>query len=364
MKIVSVVGARPQFIKAAALSRALRSIAAVREVLVHTGQHYDDNMSGVFFDELEIPRPTHALEIGSGSHGAQTGRMLESVERVLLQERPDRAIVFGDTNTTLAGALAAAKLHIPLAHVEAGLRSHNRNMPEELNRVLTDHASDLLLAPTPQACVNLRAEGLPESRIRLVGDLMYDASLYYTARGSVAMLTELGLRPRAYVLATIHRAENTDDRDRLTSILAALSRLAAELPVFLPLHPRTRTALADVDPSAYAGIRLANPVGYVQMLTLEKHARLIVTDSGGVQKEAYFFRVPSVTTRAETEWQELIDTGWSRLAPPSSAADVFAALRGAMDSPGGREETLYGSGHAGREIVTAILEAHGVEDRP
>ncbi len=363
MKILTVVGARPQFIKAAALSRALRAQSDMHEVLVHTGQHYDANMSQVFFDELEIAKPAYSLEIGSGSHGAQTGRMLEAIEQVLLTERPDWTLVFGDTNSTLAGALAAAKLHVPVAHVEAGLRSHNRRMPEELNRILTDHASDLLLTPTKLAGANLQHEGIAEQRVIQVGDVMYDASLYYTRGDTAGVLRAHDLEAGKYVLATVHRAENTDDRERLVAILSALNQLAVELPVLLPLHPRTRAVLGQLDAACHDRLRIIAPVGYLEMLALEKHARLVATDSGGVQKEAYFFGVPCVTLRAETEWQELVDSGWNRLAPPGSCDAMLSTLRAALQAQKGSAEQLYGAGDAAGRIVEALRTwtAPGIE---
>ncbi|MHB8182985.1 MAG: non-hydrolyzing UDP-N-acetylglucosamine 2-epimerase [Candidatus Desulforudaceae bacterium] len=358
MKIVAVVGARPQFIKAATVSRVLRSTPGVEEVLVHTGQHYDDNMSRVFFEELEIPEPNYHLGIGSGTHGAQTGRMLEAVEQVLLQERPDWALVYGDTNSTLAGALAAAKLHIPVAHVEAGLRSFNRRMPEEINRVLTDHASDLLFAPSETASENLRREGIPEERIHLVGDVMYDAALYYGAKAEreSRILERLALQPKGYLLATVHRAENTDDPVRLRAIFEGLAVAAREMPVVLPLHPRTRAALAREGMLAETSrhLRLIEPVGYLDMVLLEKNALLIATDSGGVQKEAFFYRVPCVTLREETEWVELVELGWNHLVSPMSRDGVKRAVVAQLAERGRDKPNLYGNGKAAHLIVERL----------
>lgn len=357
--MVTVVGARPQFIKAATVSRVLRSAPGVREILVHTGQHYDENMSAVFFTELEIPSPDYHLGVASGTHGAQTGRMLEAIERVLLAEKPDWALVYGDTNSTLAGALAAVKLHIPVAHVEAGLRSFNRRMPEEINRVLVDHASDLLFAPTRAAVENLCKEGLPETRIHLVGDVMYDAALYYRAKAERAsrILQQLNLRPKEYILATVHRAENTDDPARLRVIIEGLRNAAKEMPVVMPLHPRTRAALeqAALYPEAVRYLRLINPVGYLDMVMLEQNARLIVTDSGGVQKEAFFCRVPCVTLREETEWVELVELGWNRLVSPVSAVDVAAEIAMGLNIKG-TEGMPYGDGHAANEIANCLTQ--------
>jgi UDP-GlcNAc3NAcA epimerase len=355
MKIVTVLGARPQFIKAAAVSRVLAQAAGLEEVLVHTGQHYDDNMSDVFFTELDIPRPRYHLGIGSGSHGVQTGRMLEAIERVLQEEKPAVVLVYGDTNSTLAGALAAAKLHVPVAHVEAGLRSFNRQMPEEINRVLTDHMAEWLFAPTEAAVVNLKAEGVSEEKTLLAGDVMYDAALYYGSRAQEGCLDRLGVRSKEFVLTTIHRAENTDASDRLRSLFEGLSAVAAELPVVLPLHPRTRAVLqrAGLFERFSRRLRLCEPVGYLEMVALEKHARLIATDSGGVQKEAFFYRVPCVTLRDQTEWVELVELGWNRLVPPRDAeavrSGVLASLvEGACAQP---PPGLYGEGQAATRIV-------------
>jgi UDP-GlcNAc3NAcA epimerase len=360
LKILSVVGARPQFVKAATVSRALRRARGMREVLVHTGQHYDRNLSGIFFRELDIPEPDVNLGIGSGGHGAQTGRMLEALERVIARERPACVMVYGDTNSTLAGALAAAKLRVPIAHVEAGLRSYNRAMPEELNRVVADHAADLLFAPTRAAVANLRREGIPAGRIVLTGDVMYDAALYYGGKAGRAsrVLDELELRRDGYVLATVHRAENTDDRARLLALFEALRRLARDLPVVVPVHPRTRKALARAGWRGAGGLKLIEPVGYLDMVCLERSARLIATDSGGVQKEAYFYSVPCVTLRAETEWVELVAAGWNRLVPPTSAGRVHRALRAMVEGfrrpPRPR---LYGNGRAADAVVRHLRRA-------
>lgn len=365
MKVLTVVGARPQFVKAAVVSRQLGQ-AGVEEFLLHTGQHYDERMSAVFFDEMAIPRPDRNLEIGPGRHGEQTGRMLAGIEGVLLAERPDRVLVYGDTNSTLAGALAAAKLHVPVAHVEAGLRSFNRRMPEELNRILTDDLSDLLFAPTTTAVANLRREGVPDDHIVRTGDVMYDAVLFYTeaAESRSHVLTDLGLEPGGYVLATVHRAENTDDPARLKAVMTGLAALARRLPVVLPLHPRTDQALAaaGIDRAAL-GLRFVDPVGYFDMLLLERHARLIATDSGGVQKEAFFHGVPCATLREETEWTELVAAGANRLVPPTGgdADAVGAGLVAALDEMERleRPEPLYGTGDAGGRIVTALVDRGG-----
>ena len=354
MRILTVLGARPQFIKAAAVSRRLRERPDVREILVHTGQHYDENMSDVFFRELELPDPNYHLGVGSGSHGAQTGRMLERIEEVLLKERPDVVLVYGDTNSTLAGALAAAKLHVPVAHVEAGLRSFNRNMPEEINRVLTDHIARWLFAPTPTAVNNLKREGIAGAGVVLVGDVMYDLALMIGGRhGSV---DRWGLSPGQYVLATIHRAENTDDPARLAAIFDGLNALAKRIPVVIPLHPRT-LAVLGADAADFA-VRIIDPVGYFDMACLEKNARLIVTDSGGVQKEAFFHRVPCVTLRDETEWIELVEIGWNRIIPPRSADAVCKGIIAALGAVPAAEPPadLYGGGHAAERIVQVLTQ--------
>ena len=357
MSIVSVVGARPQFIKAAVVSRALRVLPGVAHRLVHTGQHYDANMSAVFFEELALPQPDCDLGIGSGPHGAQTGRMLAAVEQVLIAERPDWVLVYGDTNSTVAGALAAAKLHVPVAHVEAGLRSFNRRMPEEINRVLTDHASDLLLAPTRTAVAHLLAEGIPAEGVHLVGDVMFDAARFYADRVArrSCVLERVGVEPKRYVLATAHRAENTDDPVRLSALWDGLALVADDLPVVAPLHPRTRAALARAGALGRLcrALKLVDPVGYLDMVMLEQQAAVIATDSGGVQKEAFFYGVPCVTLRAETEWVELVELGWARLQPPTSAEAVAGAVRAALGTRG-QPAAPYGDGHAGSRIAALL----------
>ncbi len=337
MKVVSIVGARPQFIKCAPVSRVLRARAT--EVLVHTGQHYDDNMSEVFFRQLAIPRPDHNLAVGSGAHGSQTARMLEGIEAIVQQERPDWVLVYGDTNSTLAGALAAAKLHVPVAHVEAGLRSFNRRMPEEINRVLTDHVSALLFCPTPVAVDNLAREGISRG-VHLVGDVMYEALLYNAriAEKNSRVLADLRVQPAKYFLATIHRAENTDDPGRLGAIVRALREISREYRVLWPVHPRTRHILARGDGLPAADhLTLLEPLSYLDMLQLEKHARGILTDSGGVQKEACWLEVPCVTLRDETEWLETVESGWNVLVGADTQRIVQAARRvgrGALPPPG------------------------------
>jgi UDP-GlcNAc3NAcA epimerase len=359
MKIVTLVGARPQFIKAATVARAVTGRNDIRHVLIHTGQHYDINMSEIFFGELDIPKPEYNLEIGSGNHGAQTGRMLGAIEDVLLQEKPDWVLVYGDTNSTIAGTLAAVKLHLPVAHVEAGLRSFNRRMPEEVNRVLTDHAADLLFAPTEAAVANLASEGLEHPQVVRTGDVMYDAALYYAAvaEKQSRVLHHLSLTQGGYTLATLHRAENTDDLRRLKNILTSLARLTDIMPVVLPLHPRTRAVLAN-EPELTActnKIRIVDPVGYLDMNMLERHARLIMTDSGGVQKEAFFARVPCITLRDETEWVELVEGGYNTIAG-TCPQRIAAAVERVLTSSPDWNVPLYGDGKAAYAIIEHLVE--------
>lgn len=359
--VVTIIGTRPQFIKAAVVSHALSESGEFREQILHTGQHYDEQMSEVFFGELELPRPHYNLEVGSLSQGAQTGRMLEGIEAVLLEAQPEWVLVYGDTNSTLAGALAAVKLHIPVAHVEAGLRSFNRRMPEEINRILTDHAADLLFVPTETGAENLRREGVAPERVRLVGDVMYDAALYYGSkvRKHHDAMRELELEAGGYILATVHRAENTDDPGRLKAVFGGLARVGKDLPVVVPLHPRTRSAL---DRDGLLGkvekrLRVIEPLGYLDMVVLERNAKLIATDSGGVQKEAFFHRVPCVTLRDETEWVELVELGVNRLTPPGSAAAVAEGIRQSLAGvtfPPAHTD-LYGGGNASARIVAGLL---------
>ncbi len=330
--------------------------ALLDERIVHTGQHYDDNMSKVFFDELEIPLPQVNLEVGSGTHGQQTGAMLEKIEQVLIENRPDWVLVYGDTNSTLAGALAAVKLHIPVAHVEAGLRSFNRRMPEEINRVVADSVADLLLCPTTTAVANLAREGAAGA-VQQVGDVMYDSVLFNTqlARRRSRIMQDLALAEKSFYLATIHRAENTDDPARLEGIIRGLERL--ERPIVLPLHPRTRKTLGSRLGSLGGRVRVIEPVSYLDMLCLESHARMILTDSGGVQKEAYWFSVPCLTLRDQTEWVELVECGCNRLVGAEAEAIVQGA--GAFESAGAslpqdRPRDLYGDGHAAEKIVDLL----------
>jgi UDP-GlcNAc3NAcA epimerase len=357
LKIVTVVGARPQFIKAAAVSRVIRGEYAdrVQEVLVHTGQHYDSNMSAVFFEELGIPEPGYNLEISGGGHGAMTGRMLQALEGVLEQEKPDWVLIYGDTNSTLAAALAAVKMHIPVAHVEAGLRSFNMRMPEEVNRILADRVSTLLFCPTQVAVDNLRAEGVTRG-VHLVGDVMFDVSLYYRdlARRSSDALGRFGLPEGGYVLTTCHRAENTDDPARLEAILRALGDIAERMPVLLPLHPRTRNIVAQRGLTAALGkTQVVEPLSFMDMVRLEQSARVVLTDSGGVQKEAFFYEVPCVTMRDETEWTETVDLGWNRLVGADRGRIVDAVL--SARRPAGAPSRPYGDGAASKAILEHLL---------
>lgn len=354
MNILTVVGARPQFIKAAPVSKALRE-AGHQEFLVHTGQHYDHAMSQIFFDELGIPQPDVNLGVGSGSHGRQTGEMLMRLEEVIQEQKPDWVLVYGDTNSTLAGALAAVKLHVPVAHVEAGLRSFNREMPEEHNRVLTDHCADLLFCPTQTAVDNLAREGITQGAY-LVGDTMYDAVLQFgeLARQRSRILETLDLAPKHYLLATVHRPYNTDNPKNLRSILSAFVECGET--VIFPVHPRTRVRMAEVGAMEMLKdvpqVRLIEPVGYLDMLMLEQNARLILTDSGGMQKEAYFFAVPCVTLRPETEWVETVEAGWN-VVVGADTRQIRAVLFDASWARG-KPSPIFGAGGAAHEIARIL----------
>ncbi len=357
MKVLTVVGARPQFIKAAPVSKALRE-AGHTEYLVHTGQHYDHNMSQIFFEEMQIPIPDSNLNIGSGSHGKQTGQMIIGIEKTIVDQKPDWLLIYGDTNSTLAGALAAVKLHVPVAHVEAGLRSFNRHMPEEHNRVLTDHCSNLLFCPTQTALEHLNSEGITEG-VHLVGDTMYDTVLQFgeIATRSSNILNDLKLTSKQYLLATVHRPNNTDIIENMSSILGAFCEVNE--PIVFPLHPRTRRALAALDSKdtaklQHSNVHIIEPVGYLDMLMLEKHARLILTDSGGIQKEAYFFGVPCMTLRSETEWPETVKTGWNVLveADRSKIIDTILQHRWPDSSP----VPLFGDGQASQAIAQILQQ--------
>jgi UDP-GlcNAc3NAcA epimerase len=365
VKIVTVVGARPQFIKAAVVSRAIaernqRSGAGIEEILVHTGQHYDDNMSAIFFDQMRIPTPDHHLAVRERTHGAMTGAMLRGIEEILIASRPDAVLLYGDTNSTLAGALAASKLHIPLAHVEAGLRSYNMRMPEEINRIVTDHVATWLFCPVRSAIPTLEGEGLGANeqmgrRVAYVGDVMYDAALFYRtiAQPSEEIRRFTDSAPD-FVLSTIHREENTSDLTRLGVMLSALEAIAEETPVILPMHPRTRKVLAEAG-LAFRRVKVVDPVGYFDMIHLLEHSRVVMTDSGGVQKEAFFFKSPCVTLRAQTEWVELLEAGANFLGG-TTKEEILAAYTRARAANPDWSEPLYGTGDAGKRIVDALLE--------
>jgi len=337
VKLLTVIGARPQFVKAAALTGAIRrrsvNLPPIHEVVVHTGQHYDYELSRVFFEQLPLPTPNYDLGVGSGLHGAQTGRMLERLEPIVVSEQPEVLLVYGDTNSTLAGALVGAKLHVPVAHVEAGLRSFNRRMPEEINRVLTDHVAEWLFCPTPTAVQNLAAEGIRHGA-HLVGDVMYEMLCEYARAAAVpSPIAALRLSSREYALATVHRAENTDDLRNLEAVAGGLAAVARMLPVVLPLHPRTSSALSRVEASLPPAMHVIPPLGYVDMLAAEQHARLVLTDSGGVQKEAYWLGVPCVTLRGETEWVETLTDSRNVLAGADSERIEHAAIAQLSKSP-------------------------------
>ena len=353
-KIVTVIGARPQFIKAAAVSRSFAAVEGLQEVILHTGQHFDDNMSQVFFDQMSIPRPAYNLGIHSMDHGAMTGAMLTGIEKVLKVERPDLMLVYGDTNSTLAGALAASKLGIPVAHVEAGLRSFNMSMPEEINRIVTDRLSTWLFCPTKTAVQNLTKEGYEAfgKNILLTGDVMYDAMLTY--RHIAHPPSDIQL-PASYVLATMHRAENTDDPDRLRDIIESLNAMAEVSAVVFPLHPRTRKYIQQgVMPALHPGIKVTSPLGYLEMIYLLEHCKMVVTDSGGLQKEAYFFSKPCITVREETEWTELVAAGCNTICG-SKKDSILMAFNHYLDKEVYFPAGLYGNGDASEQIVQALI---------
>lgn len=365
MKILSVVGARPQFIKAGIISRKLRE-KGVREIILHTGQHYDFNMSEIFFKELGIPDAHYFLGVGSGNHGEQTGKMLAGIEKVLLNEKPEVVIVYGDTNSTLAGALAASKLHIKVAHVEAGLRSFNKLMPEEINRVLTDHISDILFVPTVAAEKNLEKEGITKG-VYKVGDVMLDVAL--EANGKIdgnEVLNKFNLRPKEFLLVTLHRAENVDDFEKMEGIINALIEISDSIKIFFPVHPRTRKKLEDFELieglTGSERIIISAPVSYFEMISLEKNANIIITDSGGVQKEGYFFGTPCIVARSETEWVELTDIGFNAVCGCQKSRIIstfFRFLENAgkniVNRGSGFNLELYGSGNASERILEVLL---------
>ena len=379
MKIATIIGARPQFIKAAVVSRAISesnklvtsNSSLVTEVIVHTGQHYDRNMSDVFFEEMNIPRPDYLLDINGLSHGAMTGQMLEKVEEVLVKEKPDIVLVYGDTNTTLAGALAAAKLHIPIAHVEAGLRSFNRRMPEEINRVLIDHVANFLFCPTKQAVKNLKYEGIGNEsssahelvsssdhstydlppKVAMVGDVMLDAAMHYKKFSRKPQ----GDLPQKFILSTIHRAENTDNDENLQSIFKGLEKISQEIPIILPLHPRAQKAIKELNLQiSNTPIHIVEPVSYLEMIYLLKKCSAVMTDSGGLQKEAFFFKKPCVTLRNETEWVELVENGFNYLAG-AKAETIYDTYKNYVEKKYNYNLELYGDGKAGGKIVDFLI---------
>lgn len=355
-RIFTIIGARPQFIKASVVSRAIQETDGIDEIMLHTGQHFDANMSDIFFNQLNIPRPDIQLDIHGGSHGEMTGRMLAEIEKALLEYRPDRVLVYGDTNSTLAGALAAAKLHIPVAHVEAGLRSFNMRMPEEINRILTDQISDLLFCPTETAVKNLNNEGFANKPVQVlqVGDVMQDAARLFAQQATAPA----GDLPEQFVLATLHRAENTDDPARLAAIVSALNEIHKTLaPVVLPLHPRTRKLVAQH--GLALDVHLIDPVGYFEMVWLLDHCQLVLTDSGGVQKEAFFFGKACVTMRDQTEWVELIEVGANELVG-ADQSKIIAVTTQNMGRQVQDTQELYGGGKAARGIVDYLINGAGL----
>lgn len=354
MKIVTIVGARPQFIKAAVVSRGFTMDKSIDEIIIHTGQHFDANMSKIFFEEMSIPKPDYNLNINGLGHGAMTGQMLEKIEAVLIDEKPDWVLVYGDTNSTLAGALAAKKLHIKLAHVEAGLRSFNMDMPEEVNRILTDRISDILFCPTQQAINNLKKEGYANISTKIVcsGDVMQDAAIFYSDK---CRKPEIDI-PKNYILCTTHRAENTDDENRLKNIFHSLEMISEKNAVILPLHPRTKGNLENINYDFYnSKISFIEPVGYLEMVYLIKNCKLVMTDSGGLQKEAYFFNKYCITMRKETEWVELVKNGFNVLVG-SDQSKILDAYNKYVSMPESYfDNKLYGNGDAGEKIIEELI---------
>lgn len=346
MKIIEIIGARPQFVKAAVVSKQLRKIPGIKDLILHTGQHYDENMSKVFFDELKIPLPDYNLNVGSGNHGKQTALMLEGIEKILIEEKPDWVLVYGDTNSTIAGSLAASKLHIKVAHVEAGLRSFNRLMPEEINRITTDHISDILFAPTQNAIQLLEKEGLRE-RSYFSGDVMFDSVLFYQKLAEEKFKLEKITNLKEFYLATIHRQENTDNPTRLQNIFTAFSNL--DLPVLLPLHPRTQKFLPNIKFSD--NIKIIDPISYLEMLTLLKYCKKVLTDSGGLQKEAYFLQKQCITLRDETEWIETLENNWNFIAGTDNKKIIDAVKL----LPKSEQKNYFGDGTAGEKIAQYLL---------
>ena len=377
MKFVTIIGARPQIIKAAALSRAIRNhyTGQIVEVIVHTGQHYDENMSQVFFDELQIPRPDYNLHVGSASHGVQTARMTEGIESLLIKERPDFIVLYGDTNSTIAGAVAAAKIHVPIVHIEAGLRSFNKSMPEEINRIVCDHCSTLLFTPTKAGLENLKREGFPmdnagpytidNPKVWHCGDIMYDNSLHFAdiAETKTDIINRLNLCGKHFILATIHRDSNTDHLERLSAIFKALIQLSEECQIVLPLHPRTSKLLKtnlneELQQQIFnnTNINLIPPVSFLEMIALERHAQLVMTDSGGVQKEAYFFQKPCIILRPETEWVEIVETGNAVLVDADENR-IMQAWQHFKDNPPTEFPEIFGDGHASEFMLEKIISS-------
>jgi UDP-GlcNAc3NAcA epimerase len=357
MKIITVIGARPQFVKAAVVSRALLNTNNIEEILVHTGQHFDKNMSDVFFEEMEIPKPQYNLNINGLSHGAMTGQMLQGVEELCIKEKPDYVLVYGDTNSTIAGALAAKKLGTGVIHIEAGLRSFNRTMPEEINRILTDSISDILFCPTDTAIFNLNNEGIRDGIVKVIknGDVMQDAAIYYADKSEErsTILKQLGLRSNDFVLATLHRQENTDDLNRLTAVLKAFNNIAKEIKLIVPLHPRTRKIIDRENIST--NFTIIDPVGYFDMLEILKKCKMVLTDSGGLQKEAYFFNKYCITLRNETEWVELIQNGFNQLAG-ADTDKILESFRMFSNMKFNKHIELYGGGKAAEIISETLAE--------
>lgn len=354
-KILTIIGARPQFIKAAAVSREISKSKKLKEIIVHTGQHFDKNMSDVFFEEMEIPPPHYHLNIHSLSHGAMTGRMLEEVEKVFLKEKPDVVMVYGDTNSTLAGALAAKKMHIKVAHVEAGLRSFNMDMPEEINRILTDRISDILFCPTEAAVKNLEREGFRNFKCRIVknGDVMYDAAMFYAKKSAAKskIIKRLELENKPFVLTTIHREENTNNLENLESIINGLNKISGETAVVFPAHPRTQKILKKE--KLRLNFKPVDPVGYFDMIELLKHCSLVITDSGGLQKEAFFFKKFCITVREQTEWIELVENGFNVVAG-TKGGKIYNYYKSLIGKKADFKKNLYGKGDAGKKMVAAL----------